>query len=146
VSFLIDTNVISEVRKASRCDANVSAWYASIEDTDLYLSVLVLAEIRKGIEQARPRDPRKAEALQAWLIEVDTAFGERVLPIDRAVTDEWGRMSAVRSIPVIDGLLAATAKVNRLTFVTRNDTDVAGLGAEVLNPFTPPAPKTREQQ
>jgi toxin FitB len=139
VSFLIDTNVISEVRKGSRCDANVSAWYASIEDADLYLSVLVLGEIRKGIEQARHRDRPKAEALEAWLIEVDAAFGERVLPIDRAVTDEWGRMSAVRSIPVIDGLLAATAAVHRMTFVTRNDTDVAGLGTEVLNPFLPAA-------
>jgi predicted nucleic acid-binding protein len=145
VSFLIDTNVISEVRKASRCNANVWAWYGSIEDIDLYLSVLVLGEIRKSIEQARRRDPRKAGALEAWLIEVDAAFGERVLPIDRAVTDEWGRMSAVRSIPVIDGLLAATARVHRLTFVTRNDADVAGLGAEVLNPFTPPAPNTRQR-
>jgi len=135
VSFLIDTNIISEVRKGSRCDANVAAWYASIDDADLYLSVLVLGEIRKGIELARPREPAKAEALEAWLADVDDAFGERILPIDRAVADEWGRMSGQRPIPTIDGLLAATAKAHRMTLVTRNDADVAGLGAKVLNPF-----------
>ncbi len=139
MTFLIDTNIISEVRKGSRCDANVAAWYASIDDADLYLSVLVLGEIRKGIELARPRDPEKAEALEAWLTDVDAAFGERVFPIDRAVGDEWGRMSALRPIPVIDGLLAATAKVHRMTLVTRNDADVTGLGAKVLNPFRPVA-------
>lgn len=135
MSFLVDTNIISEVRKGSRCDPNVASWFTSIGDADLYLSVLVLGEIRKGIELARPRDPTKAEALEAWLGEVGVAFGERVLPIDRAVTDEWGRMSALRSIPVIDGLLAATAKVHRMTLVTRNDADVTGLGAKTLNPF-----------
>jgi len=135
VSFLIDTNVISEIRKHARCDRNVAAWYASIDDGDLYLSVLVMGEIRKGIELARRRDRAKAAALESWLNEVDAALGERILPIDREVTDEWGRMSAERPIPVIDGLLAATAKVHRMTLVTRNDSDVAGLGAKVLNPF-----------
>ena len=137
MSYLIDTNIISEVRKGSRCDGFVAAWYASIDDTDLYLSVLVLGEVRKGIELARRRDPAKAKALDAWLTEVDAAFGDRVLPVDRAVTEEWGCMSALRPIPVIDGLLAATAKAHRMTLVTRNEASVAGLGAMVLNPFTP---------
>ena len=135
MSFLIDTNIISEVRKSAACDRNVAAWYASIGDDELYLSVLVTGEIRRGIELARRRDPAKAAALEKWLTEVDAAFGERILPIDRAVTEEWGRMSAQRPIPVIDGLLAATAKVNRMVLVTRNHADVEGLGAEVLNPF-----------
>jgi predicted nucleic acid-binding protein len=137
--FLIDTNIISEVRKGSRCDPNVAAWYALVGDADLYLSVLVLGEIRKGIELARPRDPARAEALEAWLATTDAAFGDRVLAVDHPVVDEWGRMSALRSVPVIDGLLAATAKVHRMTLVTRNDDDVAGLGARVLNPFKPGA-------
>ena len=135
MSYLIDTNIISEVRKGDRCDPNVSAWYASIADKDLFLSTLVLGEIRKGVELARPRDPDKAAALERWLGQVEAAFGARVLGIDNAVTDRWGRMSAVRPIPVIDGLMAATAMTNGLTLVTRNDRNVAGLGAAVLNPF-----------
>ena len=140
MSYLIDTNIISEVRKGSSCDELVASWYASIDDADLYLSVLVLGEIRKGIELARRRDSVKAKALESWLTQVDAAFGDRVLAIDRAVADEWGRMSALRPIPVIDGLLAATAKVHRLTLVTRNDANVSGVGAMVLNPFKPPEP------
>lgn len=135
MSYLIDTNIISEVRKGSRCDVNVTKWYASIADDDLFLSTLVLGEIRKGIELARPRDMGKAAALERWLQEVEAAFSGRVLGIDNAVADQWGRMSAIRPIPVIDGLLAATALTNGLTLVTRNDRDVAGLGAAVLNPF-----------
>ncbi len=137
MNYLIDTNIISEVRKDERCDRNVAAWYAAINDDDLYLSVLVAGEIRKGIELARRRDPAKAEALERWLREVDAAFGERILPIDRAITDEWGRICALRPVPVVDGLLAATAKVHGMILVTRNGADVAGLGAEVLNPFKP---------
>jgi predicted nucleic acid-binding protein len=135
VNYLIDANIISEVRKGKRCDPHVSAWYASIADEELFLSTLVLGEIRKGIEQARPRDPNKAAALEDWLRQVEAAFEGRVLGIDNAVSDQWGRMSAIRSIPVIDGLLAATAATNGLTLVTRNDRDIAGLGAAVLNPF-----------
>jgi predicted nucleic acid-binding protein len=132
VTYLIDTSIISEVRKGPRCDANVASCYGSIDDADLYLSVLV--QIRKGVELARPRDPARAEALEAWLADIDAAFGDRVLAVDRSVSDEWGRMSAIRPVPVIDGLLAATAKTHKLTLVTRNDADVGGLGARVLNP------------
>ena len=135
MSYLIDTNIISEVRKGKRCDKHVSAWYASIADDDLFLSTLVLGEIRKGVELARPRDAAKAVALERWLQEVETTFDGRVLGIDNAVSDQWGRMCAIRPVPVIDGLLAATALVNGLTLATRNERDVAGLGATVLNPF-----------
>jgi len=135
VSYLVDTNIISEIRKGRLCNHNVSAWYASIRDEDLFLSALVLGEIRKGIELARARDPDKAATLERWLRQVEAAFDGRVLGIDNAVADQWGRFSAVRSVPVIDGLLAATAMVNDLTLVTRNDRNVAGLGALVLNPF-----------
>jgi len=135
MSYLIDTNIISEIRKGDRRDAHVSAWYASIGDEDLFLSTLVLGEIRKGVELARSRDPSKAAALERWLRQVATAFDGRVLGIDNAVSDQWGRMCAIRPIPVIDGLLAATAVIHGLTLVTRNDRDIAGLGAVVLNPF-----------
>ncbi|MGA9868419.1 MAG: type II toxin-antitoxin system VapC family toxin [Acetobacteraceae bacterium] len=135
MSYLIDTNIISEVRKGERCNKHVSAWYASVADEDLFLSTLVLGEIRKGVELARPRDPDKAAALERWLAQVEAAFNGRVLGIDNAVSDRWGRMSAIRPIPVIDGLLAATAMTRGLTLVTRNDRDIAGLGAMLLNPF-----------
>jgi predicted nucleic acid-binding protein len=136
VKYLVDTNVISEIRKGSRCNRGVSAWYATVVDEDLCISVLVLGEIRKGIELRRSRDPRQAQVLEEWLYSVTEAFGERALPIETAITDEWGRLNAVRPIPVIDGLLAATAMVHGLTLVTRNESDVVGLGAAVLNPFT----------
>ena len=113
----------------------MAAWYASISDDELFLSSLVLGEIRRGIELARPRDSSKAEALERWLQQVEAAFGKRILGVDQSIADQWGRMSALRSIPVIDGLLAATALVNKLTLVTRNERDVAGLGATILNPF-----------
>ena len=133
--FLLDTNVLSEVRKGERCDPHVAAWYASVNDGDLYLSVIVTGEIRKGIELLRRRDSAQAAALQRWLSTVNATFGDRILPIDRAVADEWGRLSAIRTVPVVDGLLAATARVHGMTLATRNEADVAGLGAPLLNPF-----------
>jgi toxin FitB len=137
MSYLLHTNILSEVRKGEKCDPHVSAWYASIADEDLFLSTLVLGEIRKGVELARVLDAGKAAALERWLGRVESAFGTRLLGIDSAVAHRWGRMSAVRPTPVVDCLLAATAVVNRLTLVTRNDGDVAGLGVRVLNPFRP---------
>jgi len=136
MSFLINTNIISEVRKGLRCHPGVATWYASIVDNELYLSVLVLGEIRKGIELARARDPIQAEALEAWLSAIRAGFGDRILPVNSAVSDLWNRMSALRPLSTIDGLLAATAKVHGLTLVTRNEADVVGLGADVLNPFS----------
>jgi len=135
VNYLIDTNIISEVRKGRQCDPNVANWYDKIEDASLYLSVLVMGEIRKGIERVRPKDNAQANAIENWLVAVDKAFGERILPVDRAVANEWGRLNAIRPLPVIDGLLAATAKIHRMTMVTRNTADIADLGVRVLNPF-----------
>ena len=140
MSWLLDTNIISEVRKGAACHPNVASWYAAVDAGDLYLSVLVLAELRKGIEQLRPREPARASVLERWLADVAGGFAARILPIDREVADCWGRMAAIRPVPVIDGLLAATAKVHGLVLVTRNGRDVEGLGAETLNPFEPPTP------
>jgi toxin FitB len=137
VTYLIDTNIISEVRKGERANAHVAAWYAAIPDESLYLSVLVLGEIRRGIERKRPKDVAQSSVLEKWLEDVDRAFGERILPISRLVAEEWGRMGSIRPLSVVDGLMAATAKVHRLTLVTRNVSDVQGLGAQILNPFEP---------
>lgn len=135
MNYLIDTNIISEIRKGRRCDPNVARWYEKIEDASLYLSVLVIGEIRSGIEKVRTKDAAKANALEQWLITVDKAFGERILPVDRAVAHEWGRLKANRSLPVVDGLLAATAKIHRMTLVTRNTDDIADVDVSMLNPF-----------
>ncbi len=139
MSFLIDTNIISEVRKGDRCDANVAAWYEALDDEDLYLSVLVLGEIRKGVERIRARDGAQASALENWLSAVVEAFAGRILPIDEAVSEEWGRMAAVRPVSTVDALLAATAKVHGITLATRNTGDVGDLGASIVNPFEPAA-------
>ncbi len=135
MNYLIDTNIISEVRKGAKCDPNVAAWYDALGDADIYLSVLVLGEIRKGIERARPSDSAQALALEKWLTTVVRSFAERILPIDQAVADEWGHMGAKRPVSTVDALLAATAKVHGMTLATRNVSDVADLGADFVNPF-----------
>lgn len=135
MSFLLDANVITEVRKRERCNEAVAAWWSGVRPEQIYLSALVLGEIRRGIEQVRPRDPAQAEALERWLTALADGFRERILPVDQPVSEEWGRMDAVRTLPIIDGLLAATAKVHGLTLVTRDVGDLAGCGARLLDPF-----------
>jgi predicted nucleic acid-binding protein len=133
--YLIDTNVISEVRKGKRCDPRVEAWYKRVRDDELYLSVLVVGEIRQGVERLRPRNPEQARALDDWLDDVTEAFGERVLAIDARVAQDWGRLSARGKFPVVDALLTATAHAHGLTLVTRNVKDLERTGVRCLNPF-----------
>jgi toxin FitB len=120
----------STYTRVRKTEASSTAWYATVEDGDLFLSAPVLGEIRRGIELARARAPGKVDALQAWLELVVAAFGDRIVSIDIAVREELGRMSALRPVPVINGLLVATAKVHHLTLVTRNGSDVVGLAPE----------------
>jgi len=134
--FLLDTSVVSERRKGPRMNPGVAAWFDSVEDPDLFLSVLVLGELRKGVERVRSRDPIKARALERWLAGFNQAFGDQVLPIDAAIADVWGRFNAIRPISTVYGLLAATASVHDLTLVTRNVSDVAHTGIKLLNPFS----------
>jgi predicted nucleic acid-binding protein len=138
VTWLVDTNIISEVRKGPRCHPAVAAWWARVDDGELFLSVLVLGEIRRGVEALRPRDPAQAAAIDAWLGGLTTAFSARILGIDARVAERWGRIAVLRSVPVIDALMAATAAVHGLTLVTRNQRDVEGLGVRVLDPFVSP--------
>ena len=137
--FLIDTNVLSELRKGARANVNVRRWFEGIDETSIYLSVLVTGEIRRGIEAIRKRDPRAAVTLERWLDNMMEAHSERVLPVDAATADAWGRLDARGSLPVVDGLLAATALVRDLTLVTRNVKDVVRTGVDVLDPFSPTA-------
>jgi toxin FitB len=138
--YLIDTNIISEVRKGKRCDARVAAWYRDVRDDDLFLSVLVIGEIRQGIERLRTRSPRRAHALERWLEELLESFRDRVLPVDEEVAQIWGRLNARDNFPAVDSLLAATAQAHGLIFVTRNVKDIERSGIRCMNPFESAAP------
>lgn len=133
--YLIDTNILSELRKGARADGAVRRWFADSSRCDLYLSVLTLGEIRSGIERIRVRDLAAAEALESWLCRVTTEYSDRILPVDEAVAEAWGRFHPGRPVPVVDGLLAATGVVHDLVLVTRNDSDVRSTGVRWLNPF-----------
>lgn len=135
MTYLVDTNVISELRKGARCDPNVAAWYAGVAEAGLFLSVLVIGEIRSGIERLRRRDPRQAAAIASWLAAITRDFEDRILPIDRAVAEVWGLYNARHPIAAVDGLLAATARVYGLILVTRNVADFARTRCALLNPF-----------
>lgn len=112
-------------------------WVSQVPEARLFTSVLALGELRKGIERIRPKDRAQAVGLERWLHKTEEIFGERVLPITGKIADEWGRISSIRPLPVVDALLAATAIVHDLTLVTRNTADVHDLGARFLNPFLP---------
>jgi predicted nucleic acid-binding protein len=133
--FLLDTNVISEIRKRGRANPNVARWVAQTPVKDIGTSVVVLAEIRRGIEMKRRSDPDQAEILDRWFAQMRTRLGDRVLAIDEPIADAWAHLGIRDPIPLVDGLLAATAMVHGLTLVTRNTADVARTGVSVLNPF-----------
>jgi toxin FitB len=135
VRLLLDTNVVSELRKGARANHDVQAWLAGVADEDIHLSVLVIGELRRGVELLRRRDTRQAMALDHWLDRLMTDHGDRILGIDLAVAETWGRLSALRPASLVDTLLAATAHVHGLTLVTRNVKDVAWTGVACFNPF-----------
>ncbi|HYH53609.1 MAG TPA: type II toxin-antitoxin system VapC family toxin [Solirubrobacterales bacterium] len=136
MSYLLDTNVISELRKGHRADVNVRAWFSELEDEEIYLSVLTIGEIRRGVENVRRRDPDSAAALDSWLARLGEVHRDRILPVDRTIAEEWGRLNVPDPLPVVDGLLAATAKVAGLTFATRNVADVEDSGVKLVDPFS----------
>ena len=94
MSVLLDTNVVSELRKGNRANAQVRAWFATVPDDEIHLSVLFVGELRRGIERIRLEDARQAEALERWLQRLTRLHADRILPVDRRVADEWGRLSA----------------------------------------------------
>ena len=135
--YLTDTNVISELRNPRRSDPGVLEWYSGVDDSQLFISALTLGEIRKGIELLRgSNDLPQAAVIEGWLDAVAARYSDRILPVDADVADVWGQMNAIRPVSAIDGLIAATAKAHDLVLVTRNISDVEGLGVQLLNPFT----------
>ena len=136
MSYLVDTNVLSEARKSRRCDPGVASWFSAVPATEIYVSALTAGEIRKGVEARRRRDELAARALERWLKELMTTYADRILPVDEEVADRWGRFNVPDPLPPIDGLLAATASVHGLTLVTRNARHVERTGVKLLNPFS----------
>ncbi|MGH6692090.1 MAG: type II toxin-antitoxin system VapC family toxin, partial [Gammaproteobacteria bacterium] len=135
MSFLVDTNVLSELRKGDRADPNVTAWFSGLADDEVFLSALTVGDLRRGVERIRLRDRPTAAILESWLDRVTSQHEERILAVDREIAEEWGRLSVPDPLPVIDGLLAATAKVRGLTLATRNVRDGARTGVPVIDPF-----------
>ncbi len=137
--FLLDTNVVSELVKP-KPDENVVRWVEETDESILFLSVLTLGEIRNGIESLH--SGRRRARLESWLqVDLRSRFQDRILSIDEGIADRWGTISASaaakgKPVPVIDGLLAATASHHNLTLVTRNGADVAGTGVPTLDPWT----------
>jgi len=132
--YLIDTVVLSELRKPQR-DARLTAWVARQRTTDLFVSVVTIGEIERGISRQRATDPDFAAALAAWLDRVLALYGERVVPFDLQIARRWGQLSAALGNDSADLMISATALEHGLTVVTRNVSDFEPTGVATLNPF-----------
>ena len=135
--FLIDTDVLSALAKRRR-NVNVENWIGRQRSSDLFLSVIVIGEIERGIALQRAKDPNFAAMLARWLDQVLVVYGDRVLPFDLASARRWGQLSATIGHNGADLQIAATALEHGLTVVTRNVSDFEPTGVSVLDPFNSP--------
>ena len=135
MTFLLDTNVISEVRKRGRADQSVVAWFRQHRREELYISVLTVGELRRGVERVRRKDPTSASALDTWLRRTLTEFSDRIIGVDRAIAERWGRIGIPDPVPAVDGLIGATALEWDLVVVTRDVKHFSQIGVRYLNPF-----------
>jgi predicted nucleic acid-binding protein len=136
MNVLVDTNVISELKRGRSAAPHVVAWFAALSPESIFTSVIVLGEIRRGIELVARRDKPRAEALEQWYELVRERLGNRVLAVDEPIMKVWARISVPDMLPAYDGLIAATALVHGLTIATRNADDFRRTGAHVVNPWT----------
>lgn len=134
MKFLIDTNVASELGRP-RPDRNVVAWSHNVAPEDQYLSVLTLGELARGVSRLARRDGSRSAALQQWLDGLKRSYSDRIVDVDHEIAEQWGLLDAKRSMPVVDGLLAATALVHGMILVTRKVRDVRDTGVAMLNPW-----------
>src|SRR3984957_3879321 len=132
--YLPDTTVVAELRKPDP-DPRVLAWYSTVTSAEIYISALTMGEIRLGVEQLRRKDATQADLLEQWLPGLDAGYGDHVIDVDAAAAEEWGRLSVPDSLPVIGGLLAASAKIPGWALVTPNTAGVAPTGGARLQPF-----------
>jgi predicted nucleic acid-binding protein len=136
--YLLDTNVVSELRKGDRGNLGLAEWYRQRDKRELFLSVITLAEIRRGIALLRRRDPLQAAILDRWCETLQREFSRagHLLPLDPPEAAAWGELMSLRTLPILDAFLAATARTHQLTLVTRNEADFAGLPVDLENPFS----------
>lgn len=135
--YLIDTNVISELRKGNRANPGVRAFFAELASEDVYLAVQTVGEIRRGLERIRNRgDREQAERLEAWLDDLVAVYSDRILGFDLDCAQVWGRLMSPHPQHAIDKQIAAIALIYDLTVVTRNTGDFCMTGVRTLNPFT----------
>ena len=134
MTYLLDTNVVSELRQRDP-DSHVLAWYGKVTSAEIFVSVLTIGEIRLGIERLRRKDGARADVLEQWLRGLHATYGDHIIDVDADVAEEWGRLNVPDPLPVIDGLLAASAKTRGWTLVTRDTADVARSGVLLLNTF-----------
>ena len=132
--FLLDTVVVSELRKKSP-NTHVIRWLSAQHEENLYLSVVTLGEIERGVEKRRKDDPDFAEALAAWLEGLTSLYSGRILPVTPAIARRWGRLSAALGHDSADLLIAATGLIHKLTVVTRNTAHFKPTGVDVIDPF-----------
>jgi toxin FitB len=136
LTFLLDTNVVSEIRKTTG-DANVVRWYSDAPAGELHLSVLVVGEVSQGIERLRRRgDAKQADVFDLWLTGLKEDFRERLIPVSTAIAERWGQLNAAKPVPIIDGLMAATAIEHDLILVTRDTEALKGTGVRLLDPWS----------
>jgi predicted nucleic acid-binding protein len=132
---LLDTNILSELRKGKRCNPNVAKWAQTTANDRHCISVLSLSEIRKGIEILRRKSPDQCPAFEKWLLTLQAEYAPDILPITDVICEQWGHIMSERTLPAIDGLLAATALTHGLTVATRNVNDFQNSGVKLVNPF-----------
>ena len=135
MSFLLDTNIVGELRKTSHCDPVVMDWYLRDAIDDSFISVMTMGEIRKGVESSRRKNLAKARNLEKWLNELELSFEDHILPVSVEIADIWGRFVHRDDVGAIDALIAATAAHYGYTVATRNERDFQRCGVDYLNPF-----------
>jgi predicted nucleic acid-binding protein len=131
--FLLDTNVVSELRKTKPHGA-VLAWLKELQESQIYLSAVTIGELQAGVEQTRAQDPNKAGQIQSWIDLLEESY--QVLPMDSLCFREWARLMNRKPDDLVeDGMIAATARIHQLVVATRNERDFTSLGVQVFNPF-----------
>jgi len=140
MGYLMDTNIVSELRKETRCNPGVTRWLDATDEDELFLSVLTLGELRMGALGLARKGPAGAPHLEAWVNALHSQYAGKILPVTVEIVEKWAELSVPDRLPVVDGLLAATAIVHGHILVTRNTRDVARAGVPLLNPFEEPPP------